>query len=102
MVGLCFTHGEATTIGGETGDLASVRAAELRIAAGVLGVDRVELLDYPDGHLAGTGVDQLAGRVRAMVGVDFGANQARERKSFSICSRSTLRSSPSAWAATHC
>jgi LmbE family N-acetylglucosaminyl deacetylase len=33
----------------------------------VLGVDRVELLDYPDGHLGGIGVDQLAGRVRAMI-----------------------------------
>jgi N-acetylglucosamine malate deacetylase 2 len=64
---LCFTHGEASTFGGQTGDLARVRAAELRIAAGVLGVGRVELLDYPDGHLGGIGVDQLAGRVRAMI-----------------------------------
>jgi LmbE family N-acetylglucosaminyl deacetylase len=64
---LCFTHGEASTLGGQTGDMASVRAAELRIAAGVLGVDRVELLDYPDGYLGGIGVDELAGRVQAMI-----------------------------------
>jgi LmbE family N-acetylglucosaminyl deacetylase len=63
---LCFTHGEASTLGGRRGDLASVRAAELRNAGNVLGVGRVELLHYPDGCLGGIGVDELAGRVQAM------------------------------------
>jgi LmbE family N-acetylglucosaminyl deacetylase len=48
---LCFTHGEASTLGDVRG-LAEVRACELRRAATVLGVGDVALLDFPDGGLA--------------------------------------------------
>ena len=48
---LCFTHGEASTLHGVTGDLRLVRERELRAAANALGIDTVTLLDYADGHL---------------------------------------------------
>lgn len=47
---LCFTHGEASTLG--TGaELGLVRRRELLAAAEVLGVTQVRLADYPDGGL---------------------------------------------------
>jgi hypothetical protein len=49
---LTFTHGEASTLRGNDRDLAVVRKDELEAASAVLGVDRVELLEYPDGELA--------------------------------------------------
>jgi LmbE family N-acetylglucosaminyl deacetylase len=49
---LCFTSGEASTLGADEGDLAEIRPRELAEAAEVLGVSAVELLDYPDGGLA--------------------------------------------------
>jgi len=61
---LCFTHGEASTFHGVGGDLGVVRANELAAAAKVLGVERVELLDYPDGGLDGVALDELAEHVR--------------------------------------
>ncbi|MDN5798035.1 MAG: PIG-L family deacetylase [Intrasporangium sp.] len=48
---LCFTHGEASTVRGVSGDLATVRAAELQAAAAVLGVASAQLRDHPDGSL---------------------------------------------------
>jgi LmbE family N-acetylglucosaminyl deacetylase len=48
---LCFTHGEASTLGGDA-DLAVVRPAELACAAERLAVGDVTLLDHPDGALA--------------------------------------------------
>ena len=63
--GLCFTRGEASTLG--SGDdlaaLGNVRAAELDDAAGVLGLRRYQLLTYPDGHLAEVAVADLAAHV---------------------------------------
>ena len=47
---LCFTHGEASTLGSAE-DLARIRGGELRRAAAVLGISQVVLLDYPDGTL---------------------------------------------------
>lgn len=47
---LCFTHGEASTLG-ISADLGLVRHRELLAAAQVLGVTRVRLADYPDGGL---------------------------------------------------
>ena len=41
---LCFTHGEASTLGLTGRPLGEVRAQELRAAADVLGVTEVELL----------------------------------------------------------
>ncbi len=65
---MCFTRGEASTLRNRPGDLASIRATELRAAATVLGVDRVELLAYPDGRLDETSVDELAQHVQTMIG----------------------------------
>jgi N-acetylglucosamine malate deacetylase 2 len=61
---LCFTHGEASTLHGVGGDLGVVRAGEVAAAAKVLGVERAELLDYPDGGLGGVPLDELAAHVR--------------------------------------
>jgi LmbE family N-acetylglucosaminyl deacetylase len=65
---LCFTHGEASTLGA-TVDLAEVRAGELRAAAAVLGLGEVVLLDYPDGGLADVPSDVLDGEVAERLGV---------------------------------
>jgi LmbE family N-acetylglucosaminyl deacetylase/uncharacterized protein (DUF302 family) len=64
---LCFTHGEASTLHGRAGDLAFVRARELRAAAAILGVEAVDLLDYPDGQLDRSPPDQLTGHVRRLI-----------------------------------
>jgi LmbE family N-acetylglucosaminyl deacetylase len=61
---LCFTHGEASTLHGVDGDLAIIRADELDAASRRLGVERVELLDYPDGSLTTQAASALAGHVR--------------------------------------
>jgi len=63
VAGLCFTHGEASTLGAAGVDLHQVRAAELAEAARALAIGGVELLDYPDGRLAETRVAELADRV---------------------------------------
>ena len=60
---LCFTRGEASTLGVDGDDLVSVRAAELAAAGAALGVERVEMLDYPDGALSEVDLDELAGHV---------------------------------------
>jgi LmbE family N-acetylglucosaminyl deacetylase len=72
---LCFTHGEASTLGADANpDLASVRRAELESAAEVLGVAPVSLLSYPDGALGDQGLDNLAAEVglaAAQAGADL-------------------------------
>jgi LmbE family N-acetylglucosaminyl deacetylase len=65
---LCFTTGEASTLRQLDGDLATVRASELRAAATILGIEQVELLDYPDGHLDRTPVADLAAHVADQIG----------------------------------
>ena len=50
---LCLTHGESSTVHGVSGDLAALRAAELREAAQALGVRNTILRDYSDGDLRG-------------------------------------------------
>src|SRR5579864_2630586 len=62
---LCFTRGEASTLGGVSGDLATVRAEELRSAAAALGVGRVHLLQYADGALGSEPVGALVEQVVA-------------------------------------
>lgn len=47
---VCFTHGEASTLG-TSPELGAIRHRELLAAADVLGVKRVRLADYPDGGL---------------------------------------------------
>ncbi len=61
---LCFTRGEASTLG-QADHLGDVRAAELGDAARVLGLRRHELLDYPDRRLEETPVAVLADQVVA-------------------------------------
>ncbi len=60
---LCFTNGEASTLGAAVG-LATIRAAELRAAATELGVSDVALLSYPDGALASVQASQLDQHIR--------------------------------------
>jgi N-acetylglucosamine malate deacetylase 2 len=65
--GLCFTRGEASTLGqlSELASLGDVRAAELADAVRVLGVRGHELLAYPDGRLAEVPIADLASHVVA-------------------------------------
>lgn len=63
---LCFTHGEASTLGMAAADLYEVRRGELSSAAAELGIGSVELLDHPDGCLTSVGLDHLAGTVAAV------------------------------------
>jgi LmbE family N-acetylglucosaminyl deacetylase/SAM-dependent methyltransferase len=63
---LCFTLGEASTLGaGAT--LGEQRRGELHAAARELRVDRVTLFDHPDGSLGSVPLDALAGQVATMV-----------------------------------
>ena len=65
---LCFTHGEASTLGRHDGeDLGVTRGGELTAAGRVLGVGHTQLLDWPDGQLADQPVTELAVPVAAMV-----------------------------------
>ena len=61
---LCFTRGAASTLRGTTDDLAAERTSELADAARVLGIDHVELLDYPDGALGSLAHDELVEHAR--------------------------------------
>ena len=62
---LCLTHGEASTLHGAPGDLASLRGAELAAAADVLGVTRAMLKDHADGDLSDLPGAMLAAEVVA-------------------------------------
>ena len=62
---LCLTHGEASTLHGAPGDLASLRGAELAAAADVLGVTRAVMKDHQDGDLSDLPVAMLAAEVAA-------------------------------------
>jgi LmbE family N-acetylglucosaminyl deacetylase len=63
--GLCFTHGEASTLGhaGSRDALRRIRARELADAVRALGCAQWDLLAYPDGHLDDIPVAQLAEHV---------------------------------------
>lgn len=65
---LCFTRGEASTLGTDAGDLAAIRTRELAEAAAVLGIGAVTLLDYPDGGLAALPLAVLAAEVTRVAG----------------------------------
>ncbi|MEP7191981.1 MAG: PIG-L deacetylase family protein [Actinomycetota bacterium] len=62
---LCLTHGEASTLHGAPGDLASLRGVELGAAAALLGVTRAILKDHPDGGLLDLPDGMLAAEVVA-------------------------------------
>lgn len=64
---LCFTQGEASTLGADAADLASVRALELADAARALGVVDVDLLDFADGGLDQVDEAELVARIDAHV-----------------------------------
>lgn len=70
---LCFTRGEASTLGAPDSALDELRCAELTKAAAELGVSQVELLNHPDGLLESEPIDKLAAEVAAMA-QDVGAD----------------------------
>lgn len=49
---LCLTRGEASTLGADAADLATVRAEELAAAGAVIGIASTTALSHPDGALA--------------------------------------------------
>jgi LmbE family N-acetylglucosaminyl deacetylase len=70
---LCFTHGEASTLGAGA-PLRELRAAELASAATLLGICTTELLDYGDGALRDVPLRELSEAVReaaARVGAEL-------------------------------
>jgi LmbE family N-acetylglucosaminyl deacetylase len=64
---LCFTHGEASTLGATDGNLHRLRENELAAAADQLGVETVGLLEHPDGHLADAPIDELSSELRRAI-----------------------------------
>lgn len=69
---LCFTHGEASTIGATAG-LGDIRRRELFEAAQVLGVTEVTLLDLPDGCLDALADAELDTRIDSWLTTDVAA-----------------------------
>lgn len=69
---LCFTHGEASTLGAAE-ELADVRRQELFDAAQVLGVAQVTLLDFADGSLDELPDGELARRIDSWLANDVAA-----------------------------
>jgi N-acetylglucosamine malate deacetylase 2 len=64
---LCFTHGEASTLGERGVDLTAVRAAELAAATAALGVNSFRLLSYADGALREAPLEDLCREVASSV-----------------------------------
>ena len=69
---LCFTHGEASTIGAGAG-LGETRQRELFAAASILGVAQVELLDLPDGSLNSFPDSEIDSRIEHWLEPDVAA-----------------------------
>lgn len=69
---LCFTHGEASTLGAAD-ELGDVRRRELFDAARVLGVAHTTLLDLPDGSLDQRPDGELAQRIDSWLTDDVAA-----------------------------
>ncbi len=67
---LCFTHGEASTLGAGGVELTVQRAAELAAAAAVLGITSVRLLSYPDGALSEATFEELCREVETSAELD--------------------------------
>lgn len=65
VAGVCFTHGEASTLGPAGAALREVRRAELAAAGTALGIGPLTILDHPDGALASVASDRLAAQVAA-------------------------------------
>jgi N-acetylglucosamine malate deacetylase 2 len=64
---LCFTRGEASTLRDGLGDLAEIRAEELRRATQVLGIGQTTPHNHPDGKLGDVDLDLLAKQVQRAV-----------------------------------
>jgi LmbE family N-acetylglucosaminyl deacetylase len=64
---LCLTHGEASTLGADVGDLHVIREGELSSAAAALGVGGVRLLEFGDGRVAEAPIAELCSEVRLAV-----------------------------------
>jgi LmbE family N-acetylglucosaminyl deacetylase len=69
---LCFTHGEASTVGATDG-LGDIRRRELFDAAGVLGLTDVTLLDFADGSLDVVPHAELDARIDGWLPTDVAA-----------------------------
>ena len=67
---LCFTHGEASTLGTSDIELTVVRATELAAAAAVLGVRSLRLLSYPDGALSKAPFEELCREIEGLAAAD--------------------------------
>ena len=68
---LCFTRGEASTLGAAA-DLGAIRSEELRAAADELGLSAVHLLGYPDGELSTIDTEVLVDHINTHLdGVDL-------------------------------
>jgi len=70
---VCFTRGEASTLGGSPPDLPALRADELRRASAILGLTEFRLLGHADGQLADVPLPRLTAEVLQMV-EDTGAD----------------------------
>ena len=60
---LCLTRGEASPLNSSPERLETLRPWELQVAAGLLGVSSIALVDYPDGGLSAQRAGQLTERV---------------------------------------
>jgi N-acetylglucosamine malate deacetylase 2 len=61
---LCLTRGEASPLNSSLERLETLRPWELQVAAGLLGVSSIAVVDYPDGRLGGRrAAGQLTERV---------------------------------------
>ncbi|MHB8318342.1 MAG: PIG-L deacetylase family protein [Acidimicrobiales bacterium] len=65
---VCFTSGEASTLGTSARPLAEVRREELTKAGSALGVDEVAMFNFPDGHLSDVPLSELACRAHDSAG----------------------------------
>ncbi len=70
---LCFTRGDASTLGPPGAGLGELRSSELANAAAELGVTRLQQFEHPDGSLGSEPLDQLAAEVATMA-EDVGAD----------------------------
>lgn len=64
---LCFTRGEASTLGAGPA-LSELRRVELTRAAAALGVGRLEVSDHPDGALSSEPLGRLEAEVTVLAG----------------------------------
>jgi N-acetylglucosamine malate deacetylase 2 len=60
---LCLTRGEASPLNSSLERLETLRPWELQVAAGLLGVSSIAVVDYPDGWLSRCRAGQLTERV---------------------------------------